>query len=87
MPDVRQACPCAVDAQGRRNSAGCDPTRDASGAVWKSRAAALCRTLVITFAIAATAACATPPERGDAQSSGQPACNVAGKFCDTFFGP
>ncbi|WP_274380068.1 hypothetical protein [Paraburkholderia atlantica] len=41
----------------------------------------------MTFAIAATAACATPPERGTAQPSGQPVCNVAGKFCNTFFGP
>ncbi|NVH74511.1 hypothetical protein FSB08_18695 [Paraburkholderia sp. JPY432] len=87
MPDVRRACPRAIDARERENSARCDPNRDAARAAKNRRAAALRTALVMTFAIAATAACATPPEPGTAQPSGQPACNVAGKFCNTFFGP
>lgn len=51
------------------------------------REAALRRTLVMIVAAAAMAACAMPPERNNAQPSGQQTCNVAGKFCDTFFGP
>jgi hypothetical protein len=53
----------------------------------KRSASALRRAFVITVAVAVTAACATSDERNHAQSSAQPTCNVAGKFCDTFFGP
>jgi len=75
MPDVGQDC--------SRTTHACVRTSPAD----RRRRAALCRTFAMTLAVAATAACTTMPERNGAQPPGQQTCNVAGKFCDTFFGP
>ncbi|MBC8747541.1 hypothetical protein OKW42_000546 [Paraburkholderia sp. WC7.3d] len=87
MPDVRQNRSCAIHARERADSASCNHNRASPRAASKRRTAALRATLVITFAVAATAACSTGAERIVAQPPGQQTCNVAGKFCDTFFGP
>ncbi|MBB5457860.1 hypothetical protein HDG33_001503 [Paraburkholderia sp. Cpub6] len=86
MPDVGQGS-CATDARKRGASARCDGDRNATHAAKNRRAAALRGTLVMTFAVAMMDACATSPERTNVQPSGQQTCNVAGKFCNTFFGP
>jgi hypothetical protein len=89
MPDVGQGCSCAADAREREVFASCRRNRngDTARAAKTHRAAALLRTLVMTFAVAATAGCAMPAGRNNAQPPSQQTCNVAGKFCDTFFGP
>uniref|UniRef100_A0A1I9YUI1 Uncharacterized protein n=1 Tax=Paraburkholderia sprentiae WSM5005 TaxID=754502 RepID=A0A1I9YUI1_9BURK len=79
MPDHRQNCSHPADAPKHGDSASRNRKRN--------RPAALRRTLIMTLAVAATAACATGARRNDAQLSGQQTCNVAGKFCNTFFGP
>ena len=75
MPDVGQGCSRTMHASERASPAG------------RRRAALARTTLAMTLAVAVTAACTTMPERNGAQPSGQQTCNVAGKFCDTFFGP
>jgi hypothetical protein len=86
MPDVGQGS-CATDARKRRASERCDCDPSATHAARNRRAAALRATLVMTFAVTMMGACATSPERNNVQPSGQQTCNVAGKFCNTFFGP
>ncbi|MFT4065859.1 hypothetical protein [Paraburkholderia sp.] len=86
--------PRVIDARNSGAYAGCRENSAGGGNhgvghyVMRWLAAGLRRTAVISFAVVVTAACAIPDRRDDTQSARQrTTCNVAGQFCNTFFGP